>query len=312
MAESPITKVDVNTGSMESLVAIPGIGEALAARIIASRPYASLDDLIRVQGVSARSLERWAPMLAVEADDDNLPVLEAEFIDEEEEVIESGDEPVVEIEAVEAIAFDEDAVDEVPPVIEMVDDDLIPEPIPEEVDDAEPVEAKKEARPEEKKKAGKSGDSKPLLRGDGFILGGVVGVLSVLLAVVLTLGILALVNGGLDYVSPGQLSDMQRQVQTIEGQIGVLNQGIDGLSTRLDSLEALGGRVADLESKTDSAAKEVADLKAELSDLEETVGEMEKQVEVLSKQYGIVESFLGGMQDLLNNLMPENAVPAGE
>jgi len=305
MAESPITKVDVNTGSMESLVAISGIGEALAARIIASRPYASLDDLIRVQGVSARSLERWAPMLAIEADDDNLPVLEAEFIDEKEEVIESGDEPVVEIEAVEAIAFDEDAVDEVPHVIEMVDDDLIPERIPEEVDDAEPVEAKKEARPEEKKKAGKSGDSKPLLRGDGFILGGVVGVLSVLLAVVLTLGILALVNGGLDYVSPGQLSSMQRQVDSIGSEIDVLNQDIDGLTTRLDALDSLGGRVADLESKTDSVAKDVADLKAELSGVKE-------QLDVLTEQYGIFDGFLGGMQDLLNNLMPENAVPAGE
>ena len=308
MAESPVTKVDVNTGSIESLVAISGIGEALAARIIDSRPYASLDDLTRVQGISARSVERWSPMLTVEATDEALPVLEAEFVEEDdiiEEVIEPEDEPVVKVEPVEAIAFDEAAADEVPPVIAMADDDLIPEEISEEVDDAEPLEARPEAKSEEKKKVRKSGDSKPLLRGDAFILGGVVGVLSVLLAVVLTLGILALVNGGLNYVSPEQLSSMQRQVDSIQSEIDVLNQDIDGLTTRLDALDSLGGRVADLESKTDSVAKDVADLKAELSGMKE-------QLDVLTEQYGIFDGFLGGMQDLLNNLLPENAVPAGE
>lgn len=308
MAESPVTKVDVNTGSIESLVTISGIGEALAARIIDSRPYASLDDLTRVQGVSAHSVERWAPMLTVEAADEDLPVLEAEFVEEEdiiEEVIESEDEPVVEVETVEAIEFDEAAADEVPPVTEMADDDLIPGEISEEVDDAEPLAARSEAKSEEKKKVRKSGDSKPLLRGDAFVLGGVVGVLSVLLAVVLTLGILALVNGGLNYVSPVQLSSMQRQVDSLESEIDVLTQDIDGLTTRLDALDSLGGRVADLESKTDSVAKDVADLKAELAGMKE-------QLDVLTEQYGIFDGFLGGMQDLLNNLLPENAVPAGE
>ena len=197
-------------------------------------------------------------------------------------------------------------------VIEGIGDDLIPEPISEEMDEAEPVEAAQKGKPGEKKATKKSDGSKPLLRGDAFILGGVVGVLSVLLAVVLSLGILALVNGGLDYVSPGQLSDVRRQVETIEGQIGVVEQDIDGLTIRLDSLEALGGRVADLESTSEQMGEEVAQMKAELAGLEDTLVEMEAQVDILTEQYGIVERFLGGMQSLLNDLLPETALPASE
>lgn len=306
MAESPVTKVDVNAGSIESLVAISGIGEGLAKRIISGRPYASLDDLTRVQGISARSVERWAPLLSVEAVDEGLPVLEAEVVEEViEEVIESEDEPVVEADAVEEIVFDEAADDDEQPVIEVVDDDLIPEPISEEIDEAEPVEPAQKAKPAAKTTVRKSNASKTLLRGDAFVLGGVVGVLSVLLAVVLTLGILALVNNGLDYVSPGELSNVQRQVNTLESQIGALTQDIDGLTTRLNSLEALGGRVADLESTTEQMGKEVAQMKAELTGMQE-------QLDTLTKQYGIVESFLGGLQSLLNGLLPETAVPVGE
>jgi uncharacterized protein YoxC len=327
MTEGPVVKVNVNTSSLEELTAISGIGEGLAEKIIAGRPYVSLDDMTRVRGISARSVAGWEPLLAIETSDEALPVLEAEVVEEVEEVveaeaveleeivyetIESEDEPVDADEAVEVISFDEEAIDEIPPVIEAVDDDLIPEPIPVEVDDAEIEETGEEAKPEERKKVKKEKDSKPLQRGDAFLLGGVVGVLSVLLAVVLTLGILALVNGGLDYVTPGQLNRMQREVQTIESTIDVLTQDIDGLTTRMDALESMGGRVADLEAMTEKMSEEAARMQAEMDGLQEAVAEMNEQVDALSEQYGIVESFLGGMQGLLNELLPEITTPAGE
>ncbi|MDX9864304.1 MAG: helix-hairpin-helix domain-containing protein [Anaerolineaceae bacterium] len=302
MTEGPVGRVDVNSASFEALTAVSGIGEGLAEKIIAGRPYASLDDLTRVRGISDRSVERWAPFLTIDPADGGLPIVEAEIVEED---IEPDDLPVDEDEVVEVIAFNEEADDLIPPLPEMAEKDLIPEEIPEAAGDADTAEAEQEVKPPEKKQAKKEKDSKVLLRSDAFLLGGVVGVLSVLLAVVLALGILAVVNGGLDYVSPGQLSNVQRQVQTIEGQIGVLTQDIDGLSTRLDALDALGGRVADLESMAEQMGKEVAQMKAELAGMEE-------QMDALTRQYGVVESFLGGMQNLLNDLLPETALPAGE
>ncbi len=58
--------VNVNTASAGELQAIPGIGPALAARIIADRPYGSVDDLLRVKGIGPATLEKIRPYVTVE------------------------------------------------------------------------------------------------------------------------------------------------------------------------------------------------------------------------------------------------------
>jgi len=61
--------VDVNRATAAELEALPGVGPALAARIIAYReangPFASADDLDAVSGIGARTLERLRPFVAV-------------------------------------------------------------------------------------------------------------------------------------------------------------------------------------------------------------------------------------------------------
>ena len=60
--------VDVNRATAEELDGVPGIGPALAARIVASRArdgrFRTVDDLARVPGIGARSLERIRPHVA--------------------------------------------------------------------------------------------------------------------------------------------------------------------------------------------------------------------------------------------------------
>lgn len=50
--------VDLNTASSRQLQALPGIGPSLAARIIAGRPYRSVDELRRVNGVGPSVFEK--------------------------------------------------------------------------------------------------------------------------------------------------------------------------------------------------------------------------------------------------------------
>ncbi len=68
-ATSVAARVNVNTASADELDTVPGIGPALAGRIIAYReqngPFRSVDDLQNVRGIGPRSVERMAPAVTV-------------------------------------------------------------------------------------------------------------------------------------------------------------------------------------------------------------------------------------------------------
>jgi len=57
--------IDVNRASEPALRRLPGIGPALAARIVEGRPFAALEDLARVRGLRRATLERLRSRLTV-------------------------------------------------------------------------------------------------------------------------------------------------------------------------------------------------------------------------------------------------------
>jgi competence protein ComEA len=69
-------QLDVNAASWSEFAVLPGLGETLAKRIVASResegPFRDHDDLRRVRGIGPRTLERIRPYL--------LPIPEIESV----------------------------------------------------------------------------------------------------------------------------------------------------------------------------------------------------------------------------------------
>jgi competence protein ComEA len=63
-AASSGAKVDLNTASEKDLEDLPGVGAATAKKIIAGRPYSSVDDLSKA-GLSARVISKIAPLAMV-------------------------------------------------------------------------------------------------------------------------------------------------------------------------------------------------------------------------------------------------------
>lgn len=59
-------KIDVNSASAEVLSAVPGLDRRQALQIIAHRPYASLQELVRA-GLSTRFIDRLAGLLTADA-----------------------------------------------------------------------------------------------------------------------------------------------------------------------------------------------------------------------------------------------------
>lgn len=68
---APAEPVDVNTATTADLETVPGIGQALAQRIVEFRekngPFDQVDDLIKVRGIGEKSILRLKPYLTVGA-----------------------------------------------------------------------------------------------------------------------------------------------------------------------------------------------------------------------------------------------------
>lgn len=68
-ARDRVQKVDVNKATAEELIALPGIGPALADRIIEFRerngPFERIEELLKVQGIGEKSLERLRDLIVV-------------------------------------------------------------------------------------------------------------------------------------------------------------------------------------------------------------------------------------------------------
>lgn len=56
--------IDVNAAAAEDLQELPGVGPVMAERIVSGRPYASVNDLGRVEGLGATTLARLRPLVA--------------------------------------------------------------------------------------------------------------------------------------------------------------------------------------------------------------------------------------------------------
>jgi competence protein ComEA len=61
--------VDINTAGSTELESVPGIGKSLAQRILTFREkngaFGSVDDLLKVQGIGEKSLQKLRPYLIV-------------------------------------------------------------------------------------------------------------------------------------------------------------------------------------------------------------------------------------------------------
>jgi DNA uptake protein ComE-like DNA-binding protein len=63
---TPVTKIDINSASVDRLTEVPGVDRRQALQIIANRPYAKLEELVRA-GLTPRVIERLTRFLSVES-----------------------------------------------------------------------------------------------------------------------------------------------------------------------------------------------------------------------------------------------------
>ncbi len=63
--------VNLNTATKEELQTLPGVGPAVAQRIVEYRakfgPFKSVDELLEIRGIGPKKLEKIKPMVTLEA-----------------------------------------------------------------------------------------------------------------------------------------------------------------------------------------------------------------------------------------------------
>ena len=66
IAQKTDSLVNINTASQTELEQLPGIGPALAERIVSSRPFAKTDDIRKVKGIGDKTFDLLAPLIRAE------------------------------------------------------------------------------------------------------------------------------------------------------------------------------------------------------------------------------------------------------
>jgi chromosome segregation ATPase len=155
---------------------------------------------------------------------------------------------------------------------------------------------------------------------------------SALLVLILSLGlnlaILASINNGqLEFASPAEVGEVRVRVDGLDARADELSQEVQGLRTRLDNVEAFGGRIDELEGSTgqlstelENTASEVQGLSTEISDIGQELGSLSQdlttlneevagvqgEVQTLQEETARTQSFFDGLRTLLDELfMPE-------
>jgi competence protein ComEA len=66
-------RINVNTATIEELETLPGIGPARARLIVTNRPYQSVDDLAKLQGIGSKLTNDLRPLIKIDGTTEQLP-----------------------------------------------------------------------------------------------------------------------------------------------------------------------------------------------------------------------------------------------
>lgn len=150
-----------------------------------------------------------------------------------------------------------------------------------------------------------------------------ISALASVVTLLLSLGILANLNGGsLQFVTTSKLNSLTRQVDGLNTQIDTLDRDVKGLRTRLDNLEALSQSVSAMENVLEQTQDDLAAVNTRMETLQKEIDDFHSQIEVFQEKSDGLQmqmadlqvqnqrftGFLSGLRDLLDDLLrPEES-----
>lgn len=328
-------KIDINRADVDTLAALPGLGETKAQRIIEFReniqPFEEVIELTAVRGISERMVREFEHLVTVEATvpshtqlmvvDDEAEAETAAIGDEADETAADESEPetadpdadTAPLPMLPLTADSDDNHEEVvvTPLGAAVDADrdsaeetavVEPEPTPQPAAEARPAAPVTPAY--DPQAARKRGQSAALFGALGGAIGGVL----------LTLLILFLLNNSLSY-GP-QTRDLQQQIIYAQATQSSLDRELDALSAALGGdIGTLNERLDTADSRLDQTNTNLTNLDGKLSAAQSDIGTLYDTSEQLDERLtGVAaaadtfNTFLDGLRNLLFDLQGPPAV----
>ena len=265
--------VNVNTCTLEALLSVPKVGAHLVARIIDGRPYGRARDLLRVDGISESKLKIIRPYLTVGPDK------AWRTVDEPPPRKPKKAKPPVE----KKVSLPPPAAPLTTPSEDKNNN------MKEKTDDQKTIPAKENQVSETTVIHEK--ETRPHHRNVWIM-----GILSILIAVLLTLGIIWLINGSLRHAT---LNDLQERVEALDVDSESLETAIEDLTSENEDQEA---RVTALEAALTSANEELeetTDLAADLQALQDKDIDLQEQVDALESRVTALEEKVTDLEEQL-------------
>lgn len=273
-------KINPNLADASELVELPGIGPKLAERIIGDRPYSTIDDLQRVQGIGPSNLAQWQDILTLNAEpgEPEIPEIVPE-VKQAEMLVSTMPEDV-----------EQSIVDEVTSSIT----DIVEEP----VEDIEIETIPQQDRSEKESKENFTREQVLLIAGGSSLL-------AFILAVALLLGLLTGLNQGrLRFASPADVNALSLSMDSISSRLTSQESDLETLRSRVDTLETLDERMTVAEDNIVTLTDNINVLTTDVDTLKEGVAILNSDVEELQTQTAFFTSFFETLRDLFTEFFP--------
>lgn len=297
-------RVDLNQATAEELGALPGIGPALAGRIVAYREeqegFQSPQEFAAVPGIGRAAYERLADRLTVTPPDVLPPPGGDETV-----LVETSEEALAPPEAAASQEMALPEAEEPVPALQLEEEDIPPAeeapaakeaPKPPGVEPAAPPSPPAPAR-EPPRRRGLSSSLSWLWPA---LLGGLLGMIFALL-------VFSGINGSLDLSNSRAVLDLQNRMDNSAAEMKSLRGEVDGLRQRLDTLEGLTARMEKTESAVDTLRQGTEALDQRADTLESELASVSDDLSAMQAQAQQVTMFFERLQALLKEIFGDEA-----
>ncbi len=330
--------VDLNRATAAELKALPGVGAALARRIVAYREeqgdFGSPEDVVAVAGISHAAYERLAGRLIATPSEPSSPLVDEDILVEEVAAESPSAElppPVLPPEAVfPPPATPALGLEPSPEAGEAAPEARVPAPA--EVSTAAPA---LEEKPPLEAELGPAGEQEsrppapegmpekatspaptepkaippapaPVRKPPGRRAAGRwnlswlwSALLGGLLGMLFTLLVLSGINGSLDIGNSQAVLDIRNHVDNLAAETDSLRTEVDGLRERLDVLDSLAARVEGAESAVDTLSQATTALEEQIEAVEGDLAGVSEELSATQTQVGRMTTFFSQLQALL-------------